>query len=43
MQLPLLLTLVRLKTKGIIGIFPEKLMDAGKVDVFCFDKTGTLT
>jgi magnesium-transporting ATPase (P-type) len=34
---------IRLKTKEIAGINPEKMISAGKVTVSCFDKTGTIT
>lgn len=26
-----------------MGIYPEKLVEAGDVEICCFDKTGTLT
>ena len=48
-QLPIFFTLnqtfslIRLRNKQIIGIFPEKLTQAGEISVCCFDKTGTLT
>lgn len=35
--------LVRLRNKKILGLYPDKLAIAGKVQVCCFDKTGTLT
>ncbi|KAI8322796.1 hypothetical protein GQ54DRAFT_131211 [Martensiomyces pterosporus] len=33
----------RLKKKRIFCVDPQRIMMAGKVQIFCFDKTGTLT
>ncbi|KAJ2721012.1 hypothetical protein GGI07_004251 [Coemansia sp. Benny D115] len=33
----------RLRRKNIYCVDPQRIMTAGKVQVFCFDKTGTLT
>ncbi|KAJ1903406.1 hypothetical protein LPJ81_003075, partial [Coemansia sp. IMI 209127] len=33
----------RLKKKNIFCVDPQRIMLAGKVQIFCFDKTGTLT
>jgi cation-transporting ATPase 13A3/4/5 len=36
-------SLIRLKDENIFCISPNKINEAGKINVFCFDKTGTLT
>ena len=36
-------SIIRLKWKRILGLQPDKIIPAGKIDVCCFDKTGTLT
>lgn len=36
-------SIIRLKFKKILGLQPEKIIPAGKIEVCCFDKTGTLT
>ena len=36
-------TLIRLKFKGISGIDPNRIIEAGVTKMVCFDKTGTLT
>lgn len=35
--------LARLRALGVIGVDPDKILVAGKVQTMCFDKTGTLT
>ena len=34
---------MRLRGKNVIGVYPDKLIQAGEVELCCFDKTGTLT
>ncbi|KAJ2005036.1 hypothetical protein GGI04_002394 [Coemansia thaxteri] len=33
----------RLRSKQIFCVDPQRIMTAGKIQIFCFDKTGTLT
>lgn len=42
-QFPINFSIIRLKSKGILGLQPQKIRDAGNIKICCFDKTGTLT
>lgn len=43
MQIGISVALSRLKKKQTYCISPNKINEAGRVNVMCFDKTGTLT
>lgn len=43
MQIGISVALSRLKKRNIYCISPNKINEAGRVNVMCFDKTGTLT
>lgn len=43
MQIGVSVALARLKKKSTYCISPNKINEAGRVNVMCFDKTGTLT
>ena len=42
-QFPINFAILRLKQKGVLGLQPQKMRDAGNIRICCFDKTGTLT
>ena len=42
-QFPINFSVIRLKQKGVLGLQPQKMRDAGTIRICCFDKTGTLT
>lgn len=42
-QFPINFSINRLKNKGVLGLQPQKIRDAGNISICCFDKTGTLT
>lgn len=42
-QFPINFSIIRLKSKGVLGLQPQKMTDAGNIRICCFDKTGTLT
>jgi len=42
-QFPVNFSIIRLKQKGVLGLQPQKMRDAGTIKICCFDKTGTLT
>jgi len=43
MTLAITMAVIRLRFKGILGLYPQSVLLAGKVDTCCFDKTGTIT
>ena len=43
MQIGISVALSRLKKKETYCISPNKINEAGRINVMCFDKTGTLT
>ena len=42
-QFPVNFSILRLKQKGVLGLQPQKMREAGAIRICCFDKTGTLT